>query len=129
MFRHLLNNRGATTLLESMYVIPIILVLLLGIPEVGFYIVDSQVVNAAVDQALRQTQIDGYFSDAARAIAEAELRHAVLLVEYEISGTSSIREWGETVEVTISSTRTLYVLRPVEVSIRRTASGLSEHLP
>lgn len=128
MLRYIKNKKGAA-FIEAMYIFPIIILMLLAVPEIGFYIVDSQVVNTAMDLALRQAQIDGYFSDTARALAENYLKQAPTLIEYELSGTESIKEWGEAVEVQIESTRTMYVFSAVEINLNRSVSGLSEFLP
>lgn len=128
MLSYLQNNKGAA-FIEAMYVFPIIILMLLAIPEIGFYIVDSQVVNTAMDLALRQAQIDGYFSDAARVIAKEYLEQAPTLKDYELSGTEVETEWGEAVEVRIESVRTMYVFSAVEVNLDRVVSGLSEFLP
>ncbi|WP_288925350.1 TadE family protein [Aminobacterium colombiense] len=128
MTKYLQNNRGAA-FIEAMYVFPMIILMLLAIPEIGFYIVDSQVVNTAMDLALRQAQIDGYFSGAARALAEETLEQAPTLRNYTLSGTEIETEWGGIVEVRIESTRTMYIFSAVEVNLDRAVSGLSEFLP
>lgn len=128
MFKYLKNNKGSA-FIEAMYIFPIIILMLLAVPEVGFYIIDSQVVNTALDLALRQAQIDGYFSDASRAAAVEILNQAPTLKDYTLSGTDIEKEWGEAVEVQIESTRTMYVFSAVEINLNRAVSGLSEFLP
>lgn len=126
--RNLLNSRGAIAL-QTMVVLPILLLLLFGSTEMFIYYFDLEVVNAALDQSFRKAQLDGYFSAEAQAIAERELAHGFMLRDYELKGTSELSMWGDTIEITFSTQRSFYIASFVQFNFMRRREGFSEFWP
>lgn len=124
----MVNNKKGAINLQTVAVLPILLVMLLGTTEMFIYYFDLQVINTAMDQAFRQAQIDGYFSDAARAIAEQELATS-FVKDYELIGTTDQRTWGEQIEISITVERTMYITSLVQFTLTRNWQGLSEYWP
>lgn len=122
------NNRGAITL-QTAAVLPLLLLMLFGTTEMFLYYFDLQVINTALDQSFRQAQLDGYFSDEARQVAEKELAYGFLIKDYELVGTAEQKTWGEQIEITFSTIRTMYITSLWEFTITRQREGYSEYWP
>jgi len=125
----LLRNKSGAINLQSAAVMPILLVILLAITELFLYYFDAQVVNTALDQAFRRAQIDGYFSAEAQAILEKELATGFSIIDYELTGTTEQKTWGEPIEITFTVSRSMYIASTVEFNFTRTREGLSEYWP
>lgn len=126
--RAIRDKRGAINL-QTAAVLPILLALLIAATELFLYYFDLQVINTALDQSFRRAQIDGYFSEAARSIAERELATGFLITDYELIGTTEQKEWGESLEISFTATRSMYIVSMVELTVARTREGLSEYWP
>jgi len=128
-FGGIIKNRRGAIALQTVVVLPILLLLLFGSTEMFIYYYDLEIVNSALDHSFRRAQLDGYFTDEALAIAERELANGFLLNDYEIEGTDEQQVWGETIGITFSMQRTFYIMSFVRFNFVRSREGFSEFWP
>lgn len=128
MFKLLQNKRGVIYL-QTIVVLPILLLLLFGSTEMFIYYYDLEIVNTALDRSFRQAQLDGYFSDESLEIAKEELANGFMLRDYELDGTLEQRIWGETLEITFKTQRSFFITTFIRFNFVRTREGFSEFWP
>lgn len=128
MFKLLQNKRGVIYL-QTIVVLPILLLLLFGSTEMFIYYYDLEIVNTALDRSFRQAQLDGYFSDESLEIAKEELANGFMLRDYELDGTLEQRIWGETLEITFKTQRSFFITTFIRFNFVRKREGFSEYWP